>query len=240
MEPSTLDPFLDGRIFLTQPKDGYRFSIDAVILSHLSTPAPGTRVLDLGTGCGVIPVMMAFRQPDIHLVGVEIQPALAAFARQNVAANHMADRIRIIEKDMTQLLLAEIGSPVDLVVTNPPYRKISSGRHNPDAQRAVARHELKIDLSALIHTARRLLRRKGLLMIIYPAVRLVDLLETMRFHQTEPKQITFVHSNAGAPAQRVVVMGIHGGRPGLLVTPPLHIYDSDGAYTPDVAAMFSG
>ncbi|MDL2268548.1 methyltransferase [Desulfosarcina sp. OttesenSCG-928-A07] len=240
VEPETRDAFFNGRIFFTQPKDGYRFSIDAVILSHLSRPAPDARVLDLGTGCGVIPIMMAFRQTDLRLVGVEIQPALAGFARQNVAENKMADRIRILEKDMTELSLEEVEGPVDLVVTNPPYRKLDSGRCNPNPQRAMARHELKIDLSGLMKTARRMLRQMGRLMIIYPSIRMADLLLAMRACQIEPKEMTLIHSDAKSPANRVVVTGIHGGRPGLSVMPPIRIYQPDGTYTPAVATMFAG
>jgi tRNA1Val (adenine37-N6)-methyltransferase len=97
MEPLTRDHFFNGKIVLNQPGSGYRFSIDAVILSHLVCPVPGETILDLGTGCGVIPIMLAFRHPEIRVIGVEIQPALSRLARQNVADNHLADRIRVIE-----------------------------------------------------------------------------------------------------------------------------------------------
>ena len=100
MESLTRDHFFNGNIVLNQPASGYRFSIDAVILSHLVCPAPGETVLDLGTGCGVIPIMLAFRHPDIRVIGVEIQPSLSRLARQNVADNCLADRVRIVDKDM--------------------------------------------------------------------------------------------------------------------------------------------
>jgi tRNA1Val (adenine37-N6)-methyltransferase len=123
MEPITRDHFFNGDIVLNQPKSGYRFSIDAVILAHIVCPQSGETILDLGTGCAVIPIMLAFRHPDVNIVGVEIQSSLSQLARQNVVANRMADRVRIVDKDMDHLSLADTDGPVDLVVTNPPYRK---------------------------------------------------------------------------------------------------------------------
>jgi len=239
MEPLTRDHFFNGNIVLNQPTSGYRFSIDAVILSHLVCPAPGETVLDLGTGCGVIPIMLAFRHPDIHVFGVEIQPSLSRLARQNVADNRMTDRVRIVDKDMGHLSLADIDGPVDLVVTNPPYRKLDSGRINANSQRAVARHELKIDLEAVLLTARRMLNESGRFCIIYPSVRTVDLVATMRSTGLEPKNLTMIHSKPASPARLVAITGIKGGRPGLEVGPPLHLYHDDGTYTRAVEAMFS-
>jgi tRNA1Val (adenine37-N6)-methyltransferase len=196
--------------------------------------------LDLGTGCGVIPIMLAFRHPEVRVIGVEIQSSLSRLARQNVADNRLADRIRIVDKDMGQLSLADIGGPVDRVVTNPPYRKLDSGRINADSQRAVARHELKIDLETLLLTTRRMLRKSGRFFIIYPSVRTVDLVAAMRSTGLEPKALTMIHSKPALPARLVAVAGIKGGRPGLEVGPPLYLYHEDGTYTRAVEAMFSG
>jgi tRNA1(Val) A37 N6-methylase TrmN6 len=240
MNTSTRDHFFNGNIVLNQPKFGYRFSIDAVILTHLVRPVPDETVLDLGTGCGVIPIMLAFRQPQIRLIGVEIQPPLVHLARQNVTDNRMTGRIRIVEKDIRILSPADIGGPVDRVVTNPPYRQLDSGRINTDSQRAVARHELKIDLQALLLTARRMLRKCGRISIIYPSVRTVDLLTAMRSSGLEPKILTMIHTNAGSPARLVAIEGAKCGRPGLAVEAPLYLYNDDGSYTPAVEAMVAG
>lgn len=239
MELLTRDHFFNGNIVLNQPGTGYRFSIDAVILSHLACPAPGETVLDLGTGCGVIPIMLAFRHPEIRVIGVEIQPSLSRLARQNVADNRVADRVGIVDKDIGHLSLADIGGPVDLVVSNPPYRKLDSGRINADSQRAVARHELKVDLETVLMTARRMLRRSGRFSIIYPSVRTVDLLAAMRSSGIEPKKMTMIHSKSTSPARLVAVSGIKGGRPGLEAGPPLFLYHKDGTYTRAVETMFS-
>ncbi|MDX2455740.1 tRNA1(Val) (adenine(37)-N6)-methyltransferase [Desulfosarcina sp.] len=240
MESLTRDHFFNGKIVLNQPASGYRFSIDAVILSHLACPAPGETVLDLGTGCGVIPVMLAFRHPEIRVIGVEIQPSLSRLARRNVADNCLSDRVQIVDKDIGKLLLADIGGPVDWVVTNPPYRKRGSGRINTDSQRAVARHEIKTDLDTVLRTARRMLRKSGRFSIIYPSVRSIDLLTAMRSTGIEPKYLTMIHAKPAFPARLVLVTGIKGGRPGLDVGPPLCLYHEDGTYTRALESMFSG
>jgi tRNA1Val (adenine37-N6)-methyltransferase len=240
MQPMTRDFFFNGDIVLNQPQSGYRFSIDAVILSHLACPQAGETVLDLGTGCGVIPIMLAFRHPEIRVIGVEIQPTLFDLARQNVAANRMTHRIRIVHKDMGQLSLADIDGPVEQVVTNPPYRQRGSGRINADSQRAVARHELRVDLETVLVTARRMLQTSGRFSIIYPSVRTVDLVAAMRSTGLEPKKMTMIHSKPASSASLVAITGIKGGRPGLDAGPPLYLYHDDGTYTRDVKAMFSG
>jgi tRNA1Val (adenine37-N6)-methyltransferase len=237
MGAATRDHFLGGRVVLHQPASGYRFSIDAVILAHMAQPAEGERVLDLGTGCGVIPILLAFRHPTIHLTGIEIQPALATIAQRNVTANQMDGRIRIVEADMTRVAQADIDGPVDLVVSNPPYRRCNSGRINPDSQKAMARHELAIDLPALLDVTRRFLRKGGRMAVIYPSVRAVDLLTAMHAAGIEPKTLTVIHSKKDAPARLVVVTGVNGGGSGLDISPPLAIYDADGMYTPPIAAM---
>lgn len=237
MQPLTRDRFFHGNIILNQPQSGYRFSIDAVILSHIVHPAPGETVLDLGTGCGVVPIMLAYRHADIRIVGVEIQPSLAAIAQQNVADNQMTERVCIMQADMKNLSLTDIGAPVDRVVTNPPYRKLDSGRINADGQKATARHELKVNLEQMLISARRVLHKSGRFCIIYPSVRGVDLLSAMRSVALEPKTLTMIHSKPTSPARLVAIEGIKGGRPGLEVAAPIYIYHEDGSYTRSVKAM---
>lgn len=239
MEPLTRDYFFNGDIVLNQPKSGYRFSIDAVILSHLARPQAGETVLDLGTGCGVIPIILAFRHPGIRVIGVEIQPSLLDLARQNVAANRMTHRVTMIHKDMGQLTIADIDGPVNLVVTNPPYRQQGSGRINADSQRAVARHELRVDLKTVLVTARRMLHTSGRFSIIYPTVRIVDLMAAMRSTGIEPKKLTMIHSKPATLASLVAITGVKGGKPGLEVGPPLYLYHDDGTYTHRLETMFS-
>jgi tRNA1Val (adenine37-N6)-methyltransferase len=236
----TEDAFLNGRIKIFQSNTGYRFSIDSIILAaHIKIKAR-ERLVDLGTGCGIIPIILAYRHPGIEIIGVEIQPELAAFARQNVLYNSMSHQISIIETDMKRLDSNGVGGAVDVVISNPPYRRSGSGRINPNLQKAVARHELHIDLAQLIATAAKLLRPGGMIVAIYPVERLTDLICTMRDACLEPQWLRSIHSYQGSPAKWAIVQGIKGikgRRTALRVLEPLIIYHRDGRYTSNIEEM---
>ena len=238
MNSYTTDTFFNGKIRVTQDRTGYRFSIDAVLLAHFADPRSGDKVLDLGTGCGIIPLILAYRQPHISLYGVEVQTALAELAISNVRENRQEDRITVICTDMKLLKPAMTAGPVDLVVCNPPFRRQGSGRINPDAQRAVARHEIKANLNDVIQTSHRMLRKAGRLVLIYTAGRLTDVLSGMRIEGIEPKFMRMIHSRQDAKATLVLIEGVNGGRPDLKIAPPLIIYDRTNDYTEEVASMF--
>jgi len=234
----TEDTFFHGRLNVRQHKDGYRYSIDAVILASYIKPGPNDKIVDLGTGCGIIPMILAFRYHDIRVWGIEIQEDLAEIAAANVEANAMSDRVRIVTGDMKSINHAKVDGPVDIILSNPPYRKIDSGRINPHKMKAVARHELAVTLDDVAGTAKRLLRTAGKFVIIYPSWRMTDLLTSMKEHSIEPKRLRVVHSRLGDEAGLVVVEGVKGGQPGLSIEAPLYIYEKDERYTPEVENMF--
>lgn len=237
MSAWTEDFFFNGVIRIRQERKGYRFSIDAAITAHSVNPTPGQTVVDLGTGCGIIPLILAHRYADIKIIGVEIQAELADLARFNRDQNHYKSRIGIIHADMRTLSLKQVQGPVDWVVCNPPYRRQHSGRVNPDTQRAVARHEIHVNLKQMVQAANKLLQIGGRLVTIYPAERLVEVLCELHSRHIEPKWIQMIHSRSGESAKLVMVKGVKGGRPGVVIEDPLVIYDSDGAYTPQIEVM---
>ena len=234
----TEDTFFNGRIRVLQHREGYRFSIDAVLLAAFSAPGAGDRILDLGTGCGIMPLILGCRHPAVHITGIEVQPELAALAAQNVEANGMNARITIIRADMRSLSAQAVSGPVDLVISNPPYRKGRSGRINSHPQRAVARHEILATLQDVTGAASRLLGIGGRFSVIYPAERITDLLTNLRSAGIEPKHIQTVHARERDPARLVLVSGVKGGRPGAAVHEPLVIFQPDGAYSDRVRVMF--
>jgi len=238
MKPLSKDTFFSGRIKVKQDPSGYRFSIDSVFLACHAEPHPGDRVLDLGTGCGIIPLILAYREPNLKIFGVEVQKELADIASSNVEENHMGGIITILCKDMKELKNDMISGPVDLIVSNPPYRKAESGRINPDIQRAVARHEIKVSLDDIAKTARRFLRTAGRFVTIYSAERITDLLTHLRSAGIEPKFLRTIHSKVKTEAKLVLVEGTKGGRPGVKIGPPLIIYDEKNAYTQEAKEMF--
>ncbi len=238
MASYTTDSFFNGRIQVRQDKDGYRFSVDAVLLAYQAAPRSGDKVIDLGTGCGIVSLIMAYRRPDITVTAVELQEELSQLAASNVKNNHLQDCITVLGADMKTMKPDMTAGPVDLVVCNPPYRRPGAGRINPDAQRAVARHELKANLQDVIATARRVLKTGGRFVTIYTAERTADILCQMRMDSIEPKFFRTIHSDSGAEAKLVLVEGIKGGNPGLKIARPLIVYDKNGEYTNEVQRMF--
>jgi len=238
MDSLTADAFLNGNIRIMQNKTGYRFSIDAILLaSHVDTH-PGDKVVDIGTGCGIIALMLAYRNPEIKVYGIEVQKSLSILAALNVKDNNMQDRVKIICSDVKDLKKSAISGLADIVVCNPPYRKAKSGRVNPDNQRAFARHEIKITLPDVFKTAGSLLRVSGRFIMIYPSERIADIITNMRLSGIELKYLKFVYSKKNAESKLVIVEGVKGGRPGATIASPLVIYRDDGSYTDDVGRMF--
>ncbi|MDX2447171.1 MAG: tRNA1(Val) (adenine(37)-N6)-methyltransferase [Desulfobacterales bacterium] len=234
----TRDTFFNGKVSVIQERAGYRFSIDAVILAHHVRPKPGERVVDLGTGCGIVPLIVAYRHPAVHMFGIEVQKELADIANDNVRDNGMQETVRIVHRDMQTLQQAMFQGPVDIVVSNPPFRKVHSGRVNPNRQRAVARHEISVTLPDVVKTAGDILKTAGLFVLIYTSERLPELVQHMKSCRLEPKNVRFIHSRRDSESKLMMMEGIKQGRPGLKVGPPIVIYNEDGSYTGEVGAMF--
>ena len=214
-----IDPFMDGRLRLIQSKDGYRFSIDAVFLSEFVTIKPGDVVVDLGTGCGVIPLILLLTKPVGYAFGLEVQKELAHQAARNTVINGFKDKMAVILGDLKHLSISN--KSADVVICNPPYRKVKSGRINPDMRRAIAKHELMASVDDILHAARNILRKKGRLAMIYPAERLVGLVARMRRFTLEPKRIQINYPDLKSSAKLALIEASLGGRPGLEILPPL-------------------
>ena len=214
-----LDLFLDGRLKLIQSRDGYRFSIDAVLLSQFATIRPGDVVIDLGTGCGVIPLILLLTKPVGHVFGLEIQAELIIQAARNARLNGFQERMDVVRGDFRHLPFHP--GFADLVVCNPPYRKIKSGRINPHPQKAIARHEILASLDDLLQVAAALLTKKGRFALVYPVVRLAEVFVCMRRLNLEPKRIRVHYPDLESNAKLALIEATLGGRPGLEILPPL-------------------
>jgi tRNA1Val (adenine37-N6)-methyltransferase len=238
MSTYTSDNFYDGRLRVKQFRKGYRFSIDSIILAHHIRLKPGENLLDLGTGCGIVALIAAFRSPDSTIIGVEIQPELADLARTNIKANGFQNRVEIWCRDMKGLSEKNLPQPVDWVVSNPPYHKHHAGRLNPNRQKAVARHEIEVTFKDIVKTAVRTLRTGGKFLTVYTADRSIEALLHMHLAGLEPKYCCMIHSGKTANAKMVLIKGIKGAQPGVVVTPPLTIYKEPGEYTQQIKEMF--
>jgi tRNA1Val (adenine37-N6)-methyltransferase len=234
-----LEPFGKDKLFIFQKKQGYRFSLDSVLLAGLTTLRHGNRVIDLGTGCGIVSLLLACRFPDCTLVGVESQSSLASLAARNVLVNGLTGRVEILAGEMQNLHRHFPSESFDVVVSNPPYRPLGSGRVNPLTERAIARHELHGSLEAVALTTNYLLPPGGRLALIYPAWRLIHLCSSLRSNSLEPKTLRFIHSRTEEEAKLVWVEARKGGREDVKVLPPLIIYQSQGRYTEEMEKIFS-
>jgi tRNA1Val (adenine37-N6)-methyltransferase len=234
----TFDTLFDGRLKIRQKKEGYRFSIDALLLSHFAEPRPKDRVIDLGTGCGVIPLILIFRRKAEAVIGVEVQPSLADLARQNVSLNRFSSKIEIWEKNFKELVKERDRGTFDLVLSNPPYRKVGSGRVNPLEEKALARHEILATLEDVLRTGHHLLKNKGRLCLIYPATRTADVFQLLRHFHLEPKKVQFVYSRPEDESSLVLVEALKEGRTQVKVLRPFILYEPGGQYTPQAEDLF--
>jgi len=212
--------------------------MDPVILAAQATPSPGCKIIDIGCGCGIIPLILGFRFKEVHIIGVEIQPELAEFATKNIVSNQLSDRIQILTKDIRTTTLFDIKKSADIIVANPPYKKKGSGRLNPDIQKAIARHEITLELSDFFASSNRLLKPRGQLLFIFPADRLQDIISGLQSHAFQLDWIRFIHTKKNKPAKLVLISGLKEGLGACIVRPPLYIYDKANNPTNEYTAMF--
>ncbi len=235
----TVDELSIGNLQLIQAEKGYRFSLDPVLLARFVDVRSGDTVVDLGTGSGVVPLLLAKLSQAEELIGVELQAQLAERAGRNVALNNLQGRVRIIAGDVRQIRQLLPVASADLVVSNPPYRAPGNGRISPEDERAAARHELAGGLEDFVASAGWLLKNGGRFALIYLAERLPELLVQMAKAGIEPKRLRLVHPRQQEAARMVLVEGRKAGRPGLTVEKPLYIYKGEGRdYTDEVLAMY--
>jgi len=235
----TDDTLFAGRLTCRQHRDGYRFSVDAVLLAHFFTPRPAESILDLGCGCGVIPLILAYRWPNLSLTGLELQPRLAALARRNVADNNLVERINIVEGDLRQIAGLFTPGQFQRLVCNPPFYRSDGARLNLDPERRLARHEVAADLAEVVAAAGWLLHKGGRVDLVYPAERVAALLVALRGAGLEPKRLQVVHSYSGGPGKLVLVEALKGGGEELEILPPFFIYrEQGGGYSPEMARCY--
>ncbi len=237
-EGETIDDLLGGRLKILQKKKGYRFSIDSLLLTHFVQLNEDDNVVDLGTGGGVILLILSHRFHCGKMVGVEIQNELADMARRSVKINNLENRIEIVSGDIGEVDSFFVPQSFSAVVFNPPYRRLNSGRINPDLEKAVARHEIKGTLRDFLLSAKYLAKQAGKIYLIYPAVRMVELLFQMRTCGIEPKRLRMVYSSCFSEGEFLLVEGKKGGGEELKVLQPLFIYQENGEYTEEMEAVF--
>ncbi|WP_051689920.1 tRNA1(Val) (adenine(37)-N6)-methyltransferase [Pelobacter seleniigenes] len=242
MTEETLDDLSLGGIRLLQARNGYRYSLDPILLADFAAVRKGDRAVDLGTGNGILALLLGRLYAVGEVVAIERQEALAERARRNVGLNDMSARIQVVCGDLREVCRQLPAAGYDLVVSNPPFRKLNSGRIAPNDERAMARHELAGGVTDFIMAAARLLKHGGRFALIHLAERLAEICADMKTAGLEPKRMRLVHSTLGDEAKLVLLEGRKGAKPGLLVAGPLVLYNSKGGsrdYTDEVRRIYS-
>jgi tRNA1Val (adenine37-N6)-methyltransferase len=227
------------QLALCQNTTGYRFSLDAFLLADFVSAAPGP-LLDLGTGCGIVALLLARRFPHTRVVGLELQTSLVALARRNVLQNALTHQVDVLQADARHAPYLFPAGAFDAVVCNPPYRAVGSGRINLNPEKAMARHELSLTLAQLVEVCRHVLARGGMLTMVYHPSRLSALCAKLETAHLRPHRLRLVHATLQAPASMVLVEAVQGGRDALTVLPPLYVYETHGRYTAEMQAIFQG
>ncbi len=227
----------NGYMLIQDPKR-FCFGVDAVLLSGFATAKKGDKVLDLGTGTGVIPILMSAKTKAEHFSALEIQPESAEMAKRSVMLNDLQDKIDIIEGDIKKA--AEIFKPssFDVITTNPPYMNFEGGLKNSYDPKTIARHEVLCSLDDVAFAAQRLLKFGGKFFMVHRPHRLTDIMCVLREHKLEPKRIRFVQPYADREPNMVLVEAVRSGKPMIKVMPTLVIYNSDGTYTQETLDIY--
>jgi tRNA1Val (adenine37-N6)-methyltransferase len=224
-------------LIIDQENTGYRYSIEPFLLSDFMTFLPGQSVLDIGTGCGIIPLLMVHREQSLRVTAIEIQDS--SQAQKNIHQNKMGKQISLIHGDFLEEAENLKPESFDHIVSNPPYRKIQTGRVNPDLGKAVARHELTLSMGSLLDKSVPLLKKNGQITLAYPPQRLCELMPELESRSLYPNQAQFVHGNYHAPAKIVLVSAFKGKKADFSVAPPLAVYNEDGTYSKEMEEVYA-
>ncbi|MFZ5944516.1 MAG: tRNA1(Val) (adenine(37)-N6)-methyltransferase [Bacillota bacterium] len=237
-ENETVDDLILSGLKIIQKKNGFRFSIDSVLLTHFPAVKKGDRIIDLGTGTGVVPLLMSTRGEDLALTGIEIQEEIAEMARRSVELNNLS-RVEIIQGDLRKLN-KEMFNHFNLVVSNPPYLPVNQGKVSPQPEVALARHEIMCTLSELVQTAKKLLKEKGRLAMVHRAERLGEIMYELHKHGLCPSRLRLVYPHLDKHANLVLIEAVKGSGVSLKVEKPLIVYKDETCYTDELLNYYFG
>lgn len=227
-----------GGLRLIQNPKWFCFGIDAVLLADFAKTANGERIADLGTGTGVIPLILSEKACVKEIIGIEIQKDVAEMAQRSIRLNSMDHVIKILNIDVKETPDFLQKSSCDAVVSNPPYIERESGIKNKDAVKASARHEISAVLEDFISAAYYLLKNKGSFFLVHRPHRLVDILLLCRAYKLEPKKIRFVHPKKNKKPNIVLLQCVKHGNPELKFLDPLYVYEETGIYTDEILKIY--
>jgi tRNA1Val (adenine37-N6)-methyltransferase len=234
----TLDDLQLKGIHIIQKKDAFRFGVDAVLLANFAKVKKGMKVIDLCTGTGIVPFILAGKTEASSISGVEIQEEMVEMAERSVQFNKLEKRLNFINGDLKDMKLMKSLERVDVVTVNPPYKLQNSGLINPSDKNAIARHEICCTLEDVIAASRIVLKDNGRIYMVHRPERLADILCLMRKYKIEPKRIRLVHPNSKKAPNIVLVEGQRDGGAFLKWEPPLYVYKDEGGYSEEIDKIY--
>lgn len=225
---------------IIQDQSGFCFGIDSVLISDFAKKIKkNSKVIDLGTGSGIIPTLLCAKTLLREVVGVEIQSDVAEMAKRSIKLNNLEDRFRIINCNVTDVSQFFGNNCFDVVVTNPPYKKLDTGKINLNEKKLISRHEIKANLEDFIKVSSKILKDRGEFYMVHRPDRLADIIEYLRKYKLEPKELRFVHPNENKEPNILLLKAIKNARPFLKILKPLYVYNMEGEYTDEILKIYN-
>ena len=238
MENERLDDLQRTGLKIIQKTDGFCFGMDAVLLSGFASVKPGERALDLGTGTGIIPLLLSAKTKGEHFTGLEIQTEIMKMAQRSVALNGLEKKIDIIQGDIKEASRIFGAASFDVVTSNPPYMNDAHGLKNPGDVKAISRQEVLCTLEDVVREGTKALKPGGRFYMVHRPHRLAEIITVMRQYKLEPKRMKFVHPFADKDANMVLIEAVRGGGAWLKLEPPVIVYKEPGVYTDEIYEIY--
>lgn len=239
-ENERIDDLEFNNLKIIQNKNEFCFGIDAVLLSDFAKNIKkNSKIIDLGTGTGILPILLSGKTENTKIVGIEIQEKMAEMAMRSIKLNNLKNRIQIINNDIKNLNKIFEKESFDAVVTNPPYKENNTGLKNEYEGKIIARHEIRCNLEDIISVSKNMLKDKGILYMVHRPERITDICELLRKYKIEPKIIRFVYPKMDKEANLVLIKAVKNARKFLKIERPLIIYNENGEYTKEILEIYN-
>jgi tRNA1Val (adenine37-N6)-methyltransferase len=223
---------------IIQDSNGFCFGMDAVLLANYVKAKRGAKVVDLGTGTGIIPLIINGKNDVEKIYGIEIQAEVSEMAKRSVELNGLSEKIEIVNMDLKEAP-EKLGVNIyDVVTSNPPYMAVGEGLINESDKKKISRHEIKCNIDDICRVASRLLKHHGKFFLVHRPSRLVDILISLRAHKLEPKKMRFIHPKVSEKPNLVLIEAVKSSNPELLMEKPLYVYEDDGRYTEEIHEIY--
>ena len=238
LENERVDDLQRNGLKIIQKTDGFCFGMDAVLLSGFAYVKRGEKVLDMGTGTGIIPLLLSAKTEGEHFTALEIQEEIAKMASRSVAMNHLEEKIEIVNGDIKEASRIFGAASFDVVTTNPPYMNDAHGLKNPTEVKAISRHEVLCTLDDVVREGAKVLKSGGRMYMVHRPHRLIEIITAMKQYKMEPKRMCMVHPFKDKEANMVLIEAVKGGGSWLKMEAPIIVYKEPGIYTDEIYYIY--